>query len=229
MQTISATAVIGRAFAIYREHPGPLIGAAVIVFLIDAVARAVFDSGVLVLVASLVGLVVHTFYQGLVVRLVDDVRDGQLDSSMGQLFSSVSPVVLPLIGVSIVVGVCVTVGLVLLIIPGLFLLTIWAVVAPVIVLERVGVFDSLGRSRDLVSGNGWNVFGLIVILFLLMFVLVAVLAAIGAAAGAWLSALLVLIGSVLIAPVTGLSIAVLYFDLREAKGEAVAAPVAPAV
>lgn len=227
MQTISPTAVISRAFDIYREQAAALIVAALIVFLIDAVARFVFHEGALVLIASIVGLVAHTFYQGLVVQLVDDVRDGKRDHTVGQLFSSVSPVVLPLIGASIVVGIGIAVGLILLIIPGLFLMTIWAVVAPVIVIEREGVFASLSRSRQLVEGNGWNVFGLIVILFLLMFVVVAVLAGIGAAVGAWLGALLALVGSVLIAPVAGLAIAVLYFELREHKGEAAPAGVSP--
>jgi hypothetical protein len=227
MQTISPTTVIGRAFDIYKEQAGALIAAALIVFLIDAVARLVFNEGALVIVASLVGLVAHTFYQGLVVRLVDDVRDGQRDYSVGDLFSSVSPVVLPLIGASLVVGIGIALGLVLLIVPGLFLMTIWAVVAPVIVLERPGVFAALGRSRQLVEGNGWNVFGLIVILFLLMVVFVGLLSAIGAGVGAWLAAVLALIGSVLVAPVAGLSIAVLYFELREAKGEAAPAGVSP--
>ena len=58
------------------------------------------------------------------------------------------------------------IGLVLLVVPGLFLITIWAVIAPVIVLERAGVFESFGRSRHLVKGNGWQVFGVLVILFL---------------------------------------------------------------
>ena len=40
--------------------------------------------------------------------------------------------------------------MVLLIVPGLILLTIWAVIAPVIVVERSGVIDAFRRSRELV-------------------------------------------------------------------------------
>jgi len=39
----------------------------------------------------------------------------------------------------------------------------WAVAAPALVIERAGVFGALGRSRELVRGNGWNVFGAIAI------------------------------------------------------------------
>ena len=55
----------------------------------------------------------------------------------------------------------------LLIVPGLFLLTIWIAVIPAIVLEGRGIGESFGRSRDLVRGNGWNVFGVIILTILL--------------------------------------------------------------
>ena len=45
-----------------------------------------------------------------------------------------------------------------MIVPGLILITIWAVVAPSIVVEDKGVFEAFGRSRELVRGNGWKVF-----------------------------------------------------------------------
>ncbi|HVD39366.1 MAG TPA: hypothetical protein VNC15_11090 [Solirubrobacterales bacterium] len=41
------------------------------------------------------------------------------------------------------------------------LLTMWAVLLPVVVVERPGVFDAFGRSRQLVRGKGWKVFGII--------------------------------------------------------------------
>ncbi len=48
-------------------------------------------------------------------------------------------------------------------IPGLILFTLWSVAAPVVVLERPDVFAALRRSRQLVSGNGWQVFAVIII------------------------------------------------------------------
>ena len=36
--------------------------------------------------------------------------------------------------------------------------------APVIVIERPGVFPAFARSRQLVQGNGWQVFSVIVVL-----------------------------------------------------------------
>jgi len=214
MTTIDPGAIVGRAFRIYQEHAAPLIAAALIVFLIDAVAAFLFDSGALVIVASLIGLIAHTFYQGVVVRLVDDVRDGTLDSSVGGLFSSVVPVLGSLLLVSIVAGIALTIGFVLLIVPGLFLMTIWAVVAPVVVLEQRG-FGSFGRSQELVKGNGWGVFAVIVIVFLLTIVVGIVAGAIGAAGGDVLRAVVSFVATVAVAPLAALTVSVLYFQLRD--------------
>ena len=81
----------------------------------------------------------------------------------------------PLIGAGILAGIGIAIGLILLIVPGLFLLTIWAVIAPVIVIERTGVFGSFGRSQQLVKGNGWQVFGVILIIFLGTLIVSAIL------------------------------------------------------
>lgn len=214
MNTIDPGAIVSRAFRIYQEHAAPLLAAAVIVFLIDAVAQYVFDSGFAVLIASVIGLIAHTFYQGVVVKLVDDVRDGTLDSSVGGLFSSVAPVVGSLLLVAILAGLAIGIGFVLLIVPGLFLMTIWAVVAPAVVIENRGL-DAFGRSQELVKGNGWQVFAVIVIVFLLTFVVGIVGAAIGAAGGDVLRALVSFVVTVLVAPLAALAVSVLFFQLRD--------------
>jgi hypothetical protein len=101
------------------------------------------------------GVVASTLYQGMVVSLVSDVQDGRRDHSVGELIEATWPVVLPLIVAGILAGLGIAFGfLLLLVIPGLFLLTIWAVIAPVIVVEHSGAVDAFGRSRELVKGNG---------------------------------------------------------------------------
>ena len=106
------------------------------------------------------------------------------------------------------------IGFVLIIVPGLILITIWSVAAPVVVLERPGVFAALGRSRELVSGNGWQVFGVIFVLFfLVLFVSAGVeIAADSAGTAAGLVARVVV--GVLTGPFSALAAAVLYFELK---------------
>jgi len=85
--------------------------------------------------------------------------------------------------VSILAALGIGIGLVLLIVPGLVLLTLWSVVAPVAVIERPGVFSAFGRSRELVRGYGWPVFGTIVLVFLLVIAASIVAALIGLVLG----------------------------------------------
>ena len=131
-----------------------------------------------------------------------------------------TPVLFALILAGILAGLGIGIGLVLLIVPGLFLLTIWAVVSPVIVIERSGVINAFTRSRDLVRGNGWQVLGVIAIFFLILLVVGAVLGAIGSALGPAGNVVAGIVSSIIVAPLVGLAGAVLYFALRGAKGDA---------
>lgn len=63
------------------------------------------------------------------------------------------------LGVGIVVGIGIGFAMLLLIVPGLILMTIWAVAIPVSVMEGMGVSDSLSRSSTLTDGRRWRVFG----------------------------------------------------------------------
>jgi hypothetical protein len=116
-------------------------------------------------------------------------------------------------------GVATVVGFLALIIPGLYLMTIWAVIAPVVVVERPGGLDAFGRSRALVKGHGWQVFGVIILVIVLILVVAIatgiLITSIGDAGGAAVGWVL----SVAVAPVSALAAAVLYFALRVAHGE----------
>src|SRR5439155_8319112 len=68
--------------------------------------------------------------------------------------------VLPLLGLSILVGVYVGLGLLLLVVPGLILMTRFAVAVPALVLEDRSVRDAMRRSRELVRGHGVAIFWL---------------------------------------------------------------------
>jgi len=173
------------------------------------------------LLAAVVSLAVATLYQGMVVGLVKDVQDGRRDSSVGELMRSVAPVVLPLIGAGLLIGLGAGAGFLLLVVPGLYLITIWAVAAPVIVIERRGVFDALGRSRQLVKGNGWPVLGVLVVAFLIAIVVTFVMLALAEAIadGEILAIVLSALGTTVTAPISALVASVLYFRLLRFDSE----------
>jgi hypothetical protein len=225
MERLSPGDVIGRAFGIYRDQIGVLLPAALLVFAVDAVVTWLLDEGALALIAGLVSLVLATLYQGMVVQLVRDVQDGRRDNSMGELFGSVSPVLVPLIFVSLLAGLGIGIGFLLLIIPGLVLLTFWSVVAPVTVIERPGVFSAFSRSWGLVRGHAWPVFGTIVLVFLIVVAAAIVASIIGAASSDGVRAILSWIFDALTQPIAALTASVLYFTLLRVRGEGPASEV----
>jgi len=132
---ISPPAVVSRIWAIYRTQFPLLFGIAVVLFAVQFVAVLLLPSAdTLPLTALLWALSV--LYQGMVVKLVQDVREGRRDHSVRELVHSVEPVFWQLLAVSLLAGIGIGAGFVLLIVPGLILMVIWAVVAPVTVLER---------------------------------------------------------------------------------------------
>lgn len=223
MEPISTSGVIGEVLRIYRDQAPVLLGTALIIFGIDALATFAL-TGSLLIVAALISLILSTFYQGMVVELVRDVQDGRRDSSVGALFRSVSPAVLPLIGVSILAGLGIGIGFVALIVPGLFLLTIWSVVAPVTVLERPGVLAAFGRSRNLVYGHGWTVFGVIAVVFGLVVAVAIAAAVVGGLSGDAGEAISNWLLTTITQPVAALTASVLYFALLGRQGEPGPAP-----
>ena len=72
----------------------------------------------------------------------------------------------PLVVLSIVNAFAMMIGLLLLVVPGIFILVIWSVMAPAVVIERAG-FSGLGRSAALTKGYRWPVLGFLIILFII--------------------------------------------------------------
>jgi hypothetical protein len=219
---LSVGEALSEVFEIYRDQAGVLLPVAFWLFLIVAIVNGVTEGNFsLFWIGLVVGLAVGTLYQGMVVELVRDVQDGRRDSSVGDLMRSVLPVLGPLIGAGILAGLGIGGGFVLLIVPGLILLTMWAVIAPAIVVERRGVFDAFGRSRQLVKGQGWPVFGTVVVAYLIGFIaeIIFVLIANSIAEGAILRIVFSALASTVTAPIAALVAAVLYFRLVAIKGE----------
>jgi hypothetical protein len=73
------------------------------------------------------------------------------------------------IRVAFLSGFGILLGFIALVLPGLFLYTIWWVAIPVAVIERPGAFASLTRSANLTKGFRWRIFGLIAAFMILAF------------------------------------------------------------
>ena len=217
---IEIGSVLNKVIETYSATAGVLIPGAVVVFLPVALLAAAFAGSAGGFIVALAAMVASVWYSGMVARTVQDVQDGRVDATLGELFQSVTPMLGQLIVLGILAGLGILVGLVLLIVPGLILLTIWAVAAPAVVIESKDALAAMRRSRELVGGHGWTVFGVIVVVFAGLMVLSIVVGSIGAISDSFVLTFIVQLAlNVAVAPVYALAAAVLYFALLGAHGE----------
>jgi hypothetical protein len=224
---ISVGEVVNETFSIYGNNIGVLIGSAIVVFAIVGLVAGLLQAAggvLLLLLATIVRLAGHALYTGFVVNLVHDVRDGRRDQTVGGLFSAAAPAILSLIVFGILFGIGVGIGLVLILIPGLILLTFWSVGAPAIVVEGAGPIEAFGRSWRLVRGDAWSVFGTLVVVFLIVVVIGVVLGVIATPIGDGAIVVANIISAAITAPIYSIAVSVLFFNLG--GGRTAAAPAA---
>jgi len=200
----------------YKAHAMHLLTIAFVIYLVAAVIAALLAlaGNIGIFLGSLVEIVAAFLLQATLVKAVQDVRDGRADLSLSETVSAATPYVLPVAGAAILAGIAIAIGLLLLIVPGLFLITIWAVIVPVIVLERSGVFASFGRSRQLVRGHGWHVFGTLVLAWVILLAVNIVLGLIFLALPhALRTGLAQIISGTLVAPFVALIVTLVYYRL----------------
>ena len=134
----------------------------------DGVKIYLFVFGALTILGGIIGLAAAYVVQAALIKAVQDVRDGRVDMDLSQTVQAALPFLLPVIGASILAAIGITIGLVLLIVPGLVLLTFWSLIVPFIVLAGSGVFEAFGNSWRTVRGYAWRVFGTYVLVFLIL-------------------------------------------------------------
>lgn len=126
--------------------------------------------------------------------------------------------VIPVILLAFVMGFLMGLGFLLLIVPGLILLTMWFVATPACVVERTGPWTSLKRSAALTKGHRWRIFGLILLLFIINLIVSQILEVVLFLSGSdILSTLGKLIWAALYGAYYAIAAVMAYHDLRVAK------------
>lgn len=120
------------------------------------------------------------------------------------------------VGLTMLLSIVVTIGFILLFIPGLLMSVWFAFAAFVLVFENVGIKDSMMRSREYVRGHWWGVFGR---LMAMMIFAVALGFLFGIMASfitnAFLAELVVTISSMVLVPILVGYTYLMYQDLKQ--------------
>jgi hypothetical protein len=216
------TGVLGEAWALYRRYASHFLIISFAIYLAVAIINLVLSlAGTF---GTLLGLLVTVFgmflLQAALVKAVQDVRDGRVDLDLRETVNAARPFVLPVAGASILASIAIGIGFVLIIVPGLILLTFLSLIVPWIVIGGSGAIDSFGRSWRTVRGYAWNAFATYVVTWLLLIVgeiiISLILSALPHAAASFLSSVIV---GTLVAPFIATVVTLVYFRLTAAHGE----------
>jgi uncharacterized membrane protein len=114
-------------------------------------------------------------------------------SDVNAAMSSVTPRLLPLIGLTLIVGIAVVIGMVLLIVPGVIAACALIAAIPLFLDQSTSVGDSLQRSVELTKGNWLRIFFMLAIFgipaviayFIIIKIFGLILGAFGVALAVW--------------------------------------------
>jgi hypothetical protein len=245
LRPLSTGELLDRTFSLYRSHFGLFLGLFALPHLFvlayqcigltfqspnpqlpNILLNAVWSMG-----AGFLSLAASAASQAATVIAVSQVH---LDRPAGvaDSFSRVKGQILPVIGLSLLVGLAAGAACIALLVPGILLFVMWSLAVPAKILENRGALDSMSRSMDLTKGNRWRIF-VIWLLFVLLGIGVGLLLrwpvelaagvssifAMQRTAPVWQAALLGVsfISECLVGPLATIAFSLVYYDERVRK------------
>jgi hypothetical protein len=255
MRPLAVGEILDGAMAVLRAHPGPTLGLGAIVlsiqmaltlplkYLTQNLSFSLFSPGNLFNGSSIGGLllawavtsVIAAACGGMVCALSATVVG---DASLGReitartVWRQVRPRVWGIVGLSLILGIAAGIGMLAVLAGWLFVMGVWSLAVPAMMLERVGVFTALKRSWQLSISSFWRVLGIRLLAWGIAFVLSGVLGGLldlaGSAVltssadpekwvvllGVFLAGLGEMSAAVIVVPFVGCVEALLYIDRR---------------
>lgn len=165
---------------------------------------------------SVINIVMYGLTTALLVQFAYDAKLGRR-MNIGRYLSRALACLPAVVLLSIVVSILGTLGMIALIVPGLWIYAVLSVVPPAIVIEGGG-YRSMGRSRELTKGYRWPIVGAMAILIICTMIVSGVaMFLVASMPGSFMMG----VASVLINAVTyglfGIAISLIYARLREIK------------
>lgn len=248
--------VLDVAINLYFRNPGRLLGIAAaivlpvtaVIFILDALAlqeveafsenAALYQVGdtvrvldesrfvLLQVIKTLVYVAGYLLVTGAVFKAVSDAYLGHTPDGRASIGFAAGRMH-SLLWLSILYVVIVGIGLLALIVPGIYLLVMFSVSVPVLLVENQRGSKALGRSFDLVRRNWWRTLGALLVGFIFIALFAFLVGLISSAADsvaedsvyAWalIYDLLDGVSTIITAPLQAAIITVIYYDLRVRK------------
>ncbi|MDE0376610.1 MAG: hypothetical protein OXK16_11720 [bacterium] len=227
--------IVDATFTVYRRRFGPMFAIVLMLvfipFLVSLAGGCSLDAGGTTTCTSPIGWlgyyvgVVGSIVAGVAAVLVAAGAYADVPSDWRSAMSIGVRRTVAILLATIVAGILMVIGFVLLVIPGIFVLVSLAVTWEALIIEGVGPMESIKRSWRLVSGERWRVFGAGVLVIVLMVIFVGVVSAVIAlilsavlgVSGGMTGYLVQQVASLLSIPLTAALGTVIYLDLRVRK------------
>jgi len=170
----------------------------------------------------LISMVIYGIVTALIVQLAYDAKAGR-GTNFKQYISVAIRTLVPNVIVTIIISILAGIGLMLLVVPGLWIYGVFAVAIPALVIEGVG-FGAMTRSSELTKDYRWPVIGTLIlvgiaamILNLIPTFIVGVLTGALGGAGIFVSVIVAALLYTLTYGLVGISLSLIYARLREIK------------
>jgi hypothetical protein len=180
LRPLSVSDILDGSFQVVRRNPRATLGISAVLAVLQAIAVALFQIAVYSAQSSgdseqvsgqLIGQLTAAFSLLVVSTLIGAILTGMLAAvvtedvlgiklTIDQAWRRARPRIWSLVGLAITTTILETLGLLPCLVLGVWLWGIWAVSVPAMMVEGTTIRGSLGRSRQLVSGMFWRVWGI---------------------------------------------------------------------
>lgn len=225
IRAMSFSEVLDTGFRLIRDHFALLVGIGLVLYGPLAIAQELLvgvenqapaemnlPSVIVGMLLVLSFLALTPIAQGAMTLAIGDVYRGNT-MAMGDAFRGGLRRALPLVGTYLLQSLGIVVGLVLLVLPGLYLMVAWMLTTQIVMLEGLAGPTALGRSRELLKEHMLRALGIVIVAGVIVGVLQVGLDLLLSGIPVVRGVVSALVQSVGLAFVTAVSV-VLYFDLR---------------
>jgi hypothetical protein len=223
IRAMTFSEVLDTGFRLIRDHFALLVGIGLVLYGPLAIAQELLagvqspeDANATAMIVAflfILGFVaLSPIAQGAMTLAIGDVYRGRT-MAMGDAFRGGLRRALPLVGTYLLYTLGVAIGIVLLVLPGIYLMVAWMLTTQVVMLEGLAGPAALGRSRELLKEHMLRALGIFIVAGIIVSVLQVGLDLVLSGIPVVRGVVSAIVQSVGLAFLTAVSV-VLYFDLR---------------